>query len=240
MRLRTHIKLFNAISDGEYDDSLEVFSVKERLEIIIAKDKIYPLPRAPEQERVRSMSEKYNLYTNILHMSLGQFIMLESELKAENKRDEIIASLVIRPKDETDYDNQDQEREEDIVNALLDEDIRDVHSVISAMMLNREFTLFTKFSGVLYNRYEKEEEEEEENEGEKNKESIGEDEFKSQWFWYGIVRQLAQEDIRRFNDIYDLKMSVVMVELSFLSQRSILDEARMRAEEARQKALYRR
>jgi len=31
-----------------------------------------------------------------------------------------------------------------------------------------------------------------------------------------------------------------MVELAFLAQKSILENARMRAEEARQKALYRR
>ena len=238
MRFGTHLKLFKAIEDEEYDDSLEMFSVKERLEIIIAKEKVYPLPKMPDQERVRAMAEKYNLYTNILHMSLGQFIMLESELKSTNKRDEVVAALVIRPKEEKNYDNEDALREEKILEQLLEEDVRDIYSVVGSMMLNREFMLFNKFSGVLYNRYEETEEEEEE-EGEK-KQLIGEDEFKSQWFWYSIVRQLAQDDIRRFNDIYDLKMSVVMVELSFLSQKSILENARMRAEEARQRAMYRR
>ena len=239
MRFGTHLKLFKAIEDEEYDDSLEMFSVKERLEIIIAKEKVYPLPKMPDQERVRAMAEKYNLYTNILHMSLGQFIMLESQLKSENKRDDVVAALVIRPKDEKDYDNEDALREEKILEQLLEEDVRDIYSVVGSMMLNREFMLFNKFSGVLYNRYEEPEEEEEEEEGEK-KQLIGEDEFKAQWFWYSIVRQLAQDDIRRFNDIYDLKMSVVMVELSFLSQKSILENARMRAEEARQRAMYRR
>lgn len=238
MRFGTHLKLFKAIEDEEYDDSLEMFSVKERLEIIIAKEKVYPLPKMPDQERVRAMAEKYNLYTNILHMSLGQFIMLESELKSTNKRDEVVAALVIRPKEEKNYDNEDALREEKILEQLLEEDVRDIYSVVGSMMLNREFMLFNKFSGVLYNRYEETEEEEEE-EGEK-KQLIGEDEFKAQWFWYSIVRQLAQDDIRRFNDIYDLKMSVVMVELSFLSQKSILENARMRAEEARQRAMYRR
>lgn len=239
MRFGTHLKLFRAIENEEYDDSLEMFSVKERLEIIIAKEKIYPLPKMPDQERVRAMAEKYNLYTNILHMSLGQFIMLESQLKSENKRDDMVVSLVIRPKDEKDYDNEDALREEKILEQLLEEDVRDIYSVVGAMMLNREFILFNKFSGVLYNRYEEPEEQEEEEEENKNG-LIGEDEFKTQWFWYSIVRQLAQDDIRRFNDIYELKMSVVMVELSFLSQKSILENARMRSEEARQRAMYRR
>ncbi len=106
------------------------------------------------------------------------------------------------------------------------------------MMLNRDYILFTKFSGVIYNRIDDKEEEQEEEEDKTNQ--IGDDEFNSQWFWYKIVRQLANEDITMFDKIYELKMSVVMVELSFLAQKSILENARARSEEARQRALYRR
>ena len=239
MRFGTHIRLYDAVSSDDYEEFVRNLGVMDKLEIMTARDEVYPLPKSPDPERVKKMAEKYNLYTNILSMKLGQFIMLESQIRSKNTRDEIIASLVIRPKDEMEYDNEDHEKEERILSEIMEEQLLDVHSVISTMMLNREYILFTKFSGVIYNRVEKDEEEEEDLE-EENDGKIGDDEFNSQWFWYRIVRDLAQEDIRRFNDIYDLKMSVVMVELSFLSQRSILDEARMRAEEARQKALYRR
>ena len=238
MRFGTHLKLLEAIEQERYDEFFSEASVNERVEIIKAKEDVYPLPKTPDPERVREMSKRYNLYTNILHMKLGQFIMLESQIRSKNSRDEVIASLVIRPKDEDAYDNEDAAREEQITKTLYSEHILDIHSVILSMMLNRDFILFTKFSGVIYNRVETEEEEEEQEEGESN--TIGDEEFNSQWFWYRIVRDLAQGDIRRFNDIYDLRMSVVMVELAFLAQKSILENARMRADEARQKALYRR
>ena len=238
MRFGTHLKLLEAIEQERYDEFFSEASVNERVEIIKAKEDVYPLPKTPDPERVREMSKRYNLYTNILHMKLGQFIMLESQIRSKNSRDEVIASLVIRPKDEDAYDNEDAAREEEITKTLYSEHILDIHSVILSMMLNRDFILFTKFSGVIYNRVENEEEEEEQEEGESN--TIGDEEFNSQWFWYRIVRDLAQGDIRRFNDIYDLRMSVVMVELSFLAQKSILENARIRAEEARSRALYRR
>jgi hypothetical protein len=238
MRFGTHLKLLEAIEQERYDEFFSEASVNERVEIIKAKEDVYPLPKTPDPERVREMSKRYNLYTNILHMKLGQFIMLELQIRSKNSRDEVIASLVIRPKDEDAYDNEDAAREEQITKTLYSEHILDIHSVILSMMLNRDFILFTKFSGVIYNRVETEEEEEEQEEGESN--TIGDEEFNSQWFWYRIVRDLAQGDIRRFNDIYDLRMSVVMVELAFLAQKSILENARMRADEARQKALYRR
>ena len=238
MRFGTHLKLLEAIEQERYDEFFSEASVNERVEIIKAKEDVYPLPKTPDPDRVREMSKRYNLYTNILHMKLGQFIMLELQIRSKNSRDEVIASLVIRPKDEDAYDNEDAAREEQITKTLYSEHILDIHSVILSMMLNRDFILFTKFSGVIYNRVETEEEEEEQEEGESN--TIGDEEFNSQWFWYRIVRDLAQGDIRRFNDIYDLRMSVVMVELAFLAQKSILENARMRADEARQKAIYRR
>ena len=238
MRFGTHLKLLEAIEQERYDEFFSEASVNERVEIIKAKEDVYPLPKTPDPERVREMSKRYNLYTNILHMQLRQFIMLELHIRSKNSRDEVIASLVIRPKDEDAYDNEDAAREEQITKTLYSEHILDIHSVILSMMLNRDFILFTKFSGVMYNRVESEEEEEEQEEGESN--TIGDEEFNSQWFWYRIVRDLAQGDIRRFNDIYDLRMSVVMVELAFLAQKSILENARMRADEARQKAIYRR
>ena len=239
MRFGTHIRLYDAIEQNDIENFVDSLSIEEQIEIERAKMKIYPLPKSPDPERVREMAQSYNLYTNILSMKLGQFIMLESQLRSKDPRDEIIASLIIRPKDELEYDNEDPEREERILNQIYEEQLLDVHSVIVSMMLNRDYTLFTKFSGVIYNKVEPSEEEPDD-EPQNDDGKIGDEEFNSQWFWYRIVRELAQGDIRRFNDIYDLKMSVVMVELAFLAQKSILENARMRAEEARQKALYRR
>ena len=238
MKLKTHIDFIESIESNTYTEFVKGLSAIDKLDFINNQDKVYPLPKSPDPIRVRNMSDKYNLYINILQMNLGQFIMLESQIRSSRKRDDIIASLVIRPKDELNFDNENQIREEEIIKTLLDEDVLDVHSVILSMMLNRDYILFTKFSGVIYNRIDDKEDEQEEEEDKTNQ--IGDDEFNSQWFWYKIVRQLANEDLTMFDKIYELKMSVVMVELSFLAQKSILENARARSEEARQRALYRR
>jgi hypothetical protein len=238
MKLKTHIDFIESIESNTYTEFVKGLSAIDKLDFINNQDKVYPLPKSPDPIRVRNMSDKYNLYINILQMNLGQFIMLESQIRSSRKRDDIIASLVIRPKDELNFDNENQIREEEIIKTLLDEDVLDVHSVVLSMMLNRDYILFTKFSGVIYNRIDDKEDEQEEEEDKTNQ--IGDDEFNSQWFWYKIVRQLANEDLTMFDKIYELKMSVVMVELSFLAQKSILENARARSEEARQRALYRR
>ena len=191
MRFKTHLEIKEAVEEDRYNEYIEESSLRTRLEIIDSKEGVYPLSKSPELDRVKKMGEKYNLYTNILNMNLGQFILLESQLKSENTRDDIVAALIIRPKTEKDYSNDNPEEEERILNEILEEDVRDINSIISSMM-------------------------------------------------YKIVRQLAQEDIRRFNEIYEIKMSVAMVELSFLSQKLILDNARARAEESRQRASIRR
>jgi len=239
MRFKTHLELREASDEGRYDEYIEKSSLKTRLEIMDSRKDVYPLSKTPEPDRVKKMGEKYNLYTNILNMSLGQFIMLEGELKSDQTRDDLVARLVIRPKTEKDYSNDNPEEEDRILNEILEEDVRDIHSVISSMMLNRDFILFTKFNGVIYNKVEEEEEEEEEEEDENN-DLIDDQAFNDQWFWYRIVRQLAKEDITRFDEIYEIKMSVAMVELSFLSQKAILENARARAEESRQRAAIRR
>ena len=240
MKFGTHIKLHQASDENSLEQFLASLSPVEKLDLIRDRDSVYPLPKSPDPKRVKDMSEKYNLYTNILNMSLGQFIMLENELRSENGDDAVIASLVIRPKDEISFDNEDHDREDSIIESICNEHTLDVYSVVLTMMLNRDFILFSKFSGVIYNRVDEREEEPEEVEDEKTDSKIDDEAFNAQWFWYKIVRDLAMNDITRLNEIYELKMSVVMVELAYKAQKGILENARARAEEARQRALYRR
>ena len=48
---------------------------------------------------------------------------------------------------------------------------------------------------------------------------LAEELFHTQWYWYSMVRMLAQEDIRRHADIYILKMRVVLPEMSYITQK---------------------
>ena len=56
--------------------------------------------------------------------------------------------------------------------------------------------------------------------------------FNQQWYWYSMVRMLAQEDIRRYDEIYMLKMSVVLPEMSYLAQKNKIDSANARQQAA--------
>jgi len=194
----------------------------------------FPLPKSPDQNLVLGMSKRYNLYTNVLSMSLGQFILLENAIKS-SEPEYNISSLIIRPIDEDRFDNEDFNKEEEILLNIIDEDFLDVYSVIQTMLLNRDYILFTKFSGVIYDKTEPKEEEEEDEYEEDQEVS-----HNSQWFWYKVVRALSNEDITLYPKIYELKMSDVMVELSYRAQVSIIENAKTRAEEARNRALYRR
>jgi len=46
---------------------------------------------------------------------------------------------------------------------------------------------------------------------------------------------LAQEDIRRYSDIYMLKMSTVMPEMSYLAQKNKIESANQRQQAAMRK-----
>jgi len=91
--------------------------------------------------------------------------------------------------------------------------------------------LFKDFAGVFYDLKEDDEEQEEEEQGEKTSEML----FQSQWYWYSIVRMLAQEDIRRYAEIYMLPMGSVLPEMSYLAQKNKIDDANRRQSEALRK-----
>jgi hypothetical protein len=75
---------------------------------------------------------------------------------------------------------------------------------------------------------EDEEEQEEEDVEQKTSESL----FRQQWYWYSIVRTLANEDVTKYEQIYMLKMSTVLPEMSYLAQKDKIDGANRRKEQA--------
>jgi hypothetical protein len=52
--------------------------------------------------------------------------------------------------------------------------------------------------------------------------------FNQQWYWYSIVRMLAKEDIRIYDEVYMLKMNVVLPEMSYLAQKNKIEAAQQR------------
>jgi len=180
--------------------------------------------------------KKFNIYTDIMGLVLGQFIMLEQIITGKTKyatdaeNDLAIAQLILRPKHHNDFDNENTEDEAVNDEAILNTPVEDIYRILTKFLDNREFVLFKQFSGVFYEIPDEDEEEEEEK-GTATAEQL----FSQQWYWYSMVRMLAQEDITRYSEIYMLKMSTVMPEMSFIAQRSKIESARQRQGEAMRK-----
>jgi hypothetical protein len=224
MKFGLKLKMMDAVREDRLDKFLSDIPILERLDVMNAAD-------AVEEGSFRaidasSIASRYNVYTDVLNMSLTQFILLEYAIK-DDFNESLIAKTVIRPKDEPEFDNTDQEKEEALISSIYEEDAIAVSYIIKSMMNSREYVLFTKFEGVIYNRYELEEGEEEEPEEP--------DTFTERWFWYSIVRALANEDLQKFQYVYDMRMSDVLVELAYRVQLSKRIEAERRAEEARRR-----
>jgi hypothetical protein len=215
----------DAVREDRLDKFLSDIPILERLDVMNAADAVEAGSfRAIDAS---SIASRYNVYTDVLNMSLTQFILLEYAIKADFN-ESLIAKTVIRPKDEPEFDNTDQEKEEALISSIYEEDAIAVSYIIKSMMNSREYVLFTKFEGVIYNRYELEE-------GEEEEEPEEPDTFTERWFWYSIVRALANEDLQKFQYVYDMRMSDVLVELAYRVQLSKRIEAERRAEEARRR-----
>ena len=233
--LRTHIELSkNTQSEDNIFDTIKTLDLEQRLGLMRDMAEVYPL-----NEDVRadpSYTDEFNIYDNIVDLHLGQFIMLEQTITSNEKykykvdNDLDIAKLILRPKHQKEFDNEDTEAEKENLEKILDSDVRNVYGCINKFMKDREYVLFKQFSGVFYNIKDYDEEEEEEKEA-----LVGEDLFHNQWYWYNIVRTLAQEDIRRYEEIYMLKMNVVLPEMSFLAQKSKIEKMRNKKMEAQYK-----
>lgn len=225
MKFGLKLKMMDAVREDRLDKFLSDIPILERLDVMRAADTVEEGSfRAVDAS---SMAARYNVYTDILNMSLTQFILLEYAIKADFN-ESLIAKTIIRPKDEPEFDNTDQDKEEQLISSIYEEDAIAVSYIIKSMMNSRDYVLFTKFEGVIYNRYELEE-------GEEEEEPEEPDPFTERWFWYSIVRTLANEDLQKFQYVYDMRMSDVLVELAYRVQLSKRIEAERRAEESRRR-----
>lgn len=225
---KTHIEISkNSDSESSVFNVIKNLDVGERVNLIRGMEKIYPL--SVDLEPSSKYLEEFNVYTDVMELHLGQFIMLEQIITSNEKykhkvdNDLDIAKLIIRPKEHKEFDNEDKDIEHKNLENILNSDVQDVYGCVNEYMKHREYVLFKQFSGVFYSVKDYDEEDEEEKE-----ELVGEDLFQNQWYWYNIVRTLAQEDIRRYQDIYMLKMKVVLPEMSFLAQRNKIEQAKNR------------
>lgn len=232
--LRQHIEISKAIKRDK-----SVFGYIAKLEpsdkVRVTRDitETYPLKTLKLDDL--SLNGKFKYTTQVMDMVLGQFIMTEqiitgkTNYNTDAENDLALAQLILRPPHHKEFDNENTKEEEENKNKILDCDVTEVYCVLQEYLNVRELVLFKQFAGVFYEVPEEEEEVEEENLDETKS---GEQLFQQQWYWYSMVRLLAKEDVTKYEEIYMLRMSTVMPEMSYLAQKSKIESANQRQQAA--------
>lgn len=231
---RKHLEISNhSANHSSLLDYVSSLSPEKKIKYIREISENYPIK--PAWDSSHKIHNDFNCYTDPMNLVLGQFIMLEQIITGKNKfkndaeNDLAIAQLILRPIEHDVFDNEDSERELKNKEAILNTPVSEVYSVINRFLSERDDLLFNKFSGVFYEIPSEDDEE-------KDEEEVTNDNlFEQQWYWYSIVRSLAKEDITKYDDIYMLKMSTVMPEMSYLAQKNKIESARARQQEAMRK-----
>jgi hypothetical protein len=231
---KQHISLSKRLStEKDIQTYLDGMKPLDRIDFMNDFEETYPIKDAPMVTNY--IKDNFSYYDKVNDLVLGQFIMLEQIITGKVKFasdidvDKEIAKLILRPKHHNEFDNDNPEDEAKNIDNIMNTPVQDVYSIMTKYIKDREFVLFKQFAGVFYDALE-------ENEGEDDEHkpvSPGADMiFNQQWYWYSIVRMLAQEDIRRYNEIYMLKMSQVLPEMSYLSQKNKIESAQRRQDAA--------
>ncbi len=230
---RQHIKLMNFIGSGKTtEDFIGSLNDIEKINFIAFFDEVYPV-----QENMlgdKKINKEKKVYSDVNSLVLGQFIMLEQIITGKTKLpdhliDLEIAKLIIRPKEDAVFDNEEPSKESDNQEDILNFDVRRVYYILNNYIENRNKILFDDFAGVFYDANDEEDEEESDDDG-------GSDVlFNQQWYWYSIVRMLSGEDVHKYEQTYMLPMRTVLPEMSYLAQKSKIESANQRQQAAMRK-----
>ncbi len=232
MTFKQHMELSESLS--RFDDIsiyLEDLEPLERLKTIRSMNDTYPLKDTDEVSDY--MKEEFVYCEKVFDLVLGQFIMVEQILTGKFKfqtdmhQDLELMMYIFRPKEETEFDNADPQKEQQHREKILNSPVQDLYSAINRFLKNRELILFNKFSGVFYSVNDESDED-----PDVFSTPTPDELFNQQWYWYSMVRPQAQEDIRRQNEINMLKMNVVLPEMSYLAQKNKIDAANQRQQAA--------
>lgn len=226
---KTHIKLFKKLNEENgIDRYLGKLDLVERVKMSRLIKETYPIK---EDSFISDyVLENFNVTQNIEDSVLGQFIMLEqivtgkTTFAEDTQRDLEFVKLLLRPKHHSEFDNENEDDEIENQRKILESPVEDLYGVINNYLEKRDYVLFKQYSGVFYEINEDEDEDEDKDES-REEDLTAENLFRNQWYWYSIVRNLAKEDITRYNEIYMLKMSVVLPEMSFIAQSEKIERA---------------
>jgi len=225
--LQRHIQIQSIVEAG--GDITSLFNGLDIVEATLLSNDIEDA--YPVQDNTIKPSFDKKIYYSVEEMVFGQFIMVEQILTGKagvnnHRADLELAKLLIRPASDSIFDNEDGHKEIANEEDLLSYDVREIYYVLDRFTRRRNKTMFEDYSGVFYDPKEEEDEEEEnplKDEGPN---------FHQQWYYYSLVRMLANEDITKYNEIYMLPMKEVLPEMSYLSQKRKIEAAEQRKQEA--------
>lgn len=226
--LSDHIRFTEMVSN----DSIGDLSIDDKLKLMREMPDVYPLQKSFDIHDC--IKENFTYYDNVFDLTLGQFIMIEQIMtgKFKFKRDvdmEIeLSKYILRPEGEKEFDNTNKDTERKNVEDILNTPVQSFYNAVNKFIEDRENVLFKKFAGVFYETQSDEEDEDTAIDTQAQQDAS----FQQQWYWYSIVRQLAQEDIRRYDEIYMLRMKTVLPEMSYLAQKNKIEAAQQRASAA--------
>lgn len=208
-----------------FEAKTKSMSVIDRLNLFKSIQDTYPL----KSVTYNKSELPFMVYENVFDLVLGQFIMIEQIFTGkagipDEHIDFSILRIILRPKQDIEFDNTDPEKESEHTKNILNMDITLAMSVLKKFVDDRNKVLFNDFKGVFYDPDSSKQDEEEESELDKSQVTF-EYKFKEQWYWYNIVRNLAGENVLNYDKIYMLKMETVLPELSFLIQKAKIEKA---------------
>jgi len=235
MLFKDHIELIKHLQTST---DIQAFADRyrglEKLDIIRCIKEDYPLK--PKSMVTELIKQEFNYFVDVNELVLGQFIMLEQIITGKTKLPEYaidleLLKLILRPKHHEQFDNENPKDEEKNKHKILNTETLDLYAALNLYLENRNKTLFKDFAGVFYDSKDNDEDSTEEEVEQNTSEML----FQNQWYWYSIVRLLAQEDIRRYSEIYMLPMSTVLPEMSYLAQKNKIEDAQRRQSQAMRK-----
>jgi len=186
-----------------------------------------------KEPKADEIHQKFKTYVNIEDMTYGQFVVCETLLRARMEGQ--LVALLARPKSEDKYSNEDAEAENIHLNNILEQEALECMGLVNEFIDMREKILLGKYEGVIYSRPPEKDEEEPEDMIDFEGESPW-DTFNEQWFFYQMTRNLAKGDFRRMDEIYDIPMRTILPELSYLSQKNIIEDRINRMQMAKSRA----
>jgi hypothetical protein len=230
---RQHLKISTSIQ--EENGLLEyIGNLPPEDKVSAARDIADTYPLKMSWDNSYDIHNNFKVYIDPMELVLGQFIMIEqiitgkTKFKTDAENDLALAELLLRPKNQQVFDNEDKDVELNNKENILKTSVTEVYSVLDKFLKVREHILFKQFAGVFYETPDADEEVDEQ---EHTSESL----FSQQWYWYSMVRMLAKEDITKYDEIYMLKMSTVMPEMSYLAQKNKIESASQRQQAAMRK-----